>query len=260
MGSVARASTDRSVQSVERAFEVLEVMAGSDGGLSLTEISVATGRPAPSIHRLVRTLTLLGYVRQEASRRYALAPGLIRLGNGAAKQFGTWAVPMLTELVDSIGESANMAILEGSGALYVAHVAGRHSMRMFTEVGRRVPLHSTGVGKALLAQLPDDEVERLLKSAGMPAITDHTITDPAGLLQELGAARVRGHAIDDGEQEIGVSCVAVPVPGAATPTAISFSAPAPRMTPDVARRAAAALQAAAQTMAERFAAERPPAG
>jgi IclR family acetate operon transcriptional repressor len=244
------------LQSVERAFEVLELLAESGRELSLSEITAATGRPAPSVHRLVRTLVALGYVRQEASRRYALAPGLIRLGDGAARQFGTWANPLLAELFDKVGESANMAILDGAHALYVAQVAGRHSMRMFTEVGRRVPLHSTGVGKALLAQLPDDEASRLLGFAGMPPITDQTITDPSVLMQELSGARVLGYTTDYGEQEVGVACVAVPVPTAPTLTAISFSAPAPRLTPDVVRKAAAALRAGASQLAERFAAER----
>jgi IclR family acetate operon transcriptional repressor len=253
---MAKASNAGGVQTVERAFEILELMARRGGELSLSEITAATGRPAPSVHRLVRTLVVLGYVRQEASRRYALAPGLIRLGDSAARQFGTWANPVLADLVEKVGESANMAILDGAHALYVAQVAGHHSMRMFTEVGRRVPLHSTGVGKALLSQLPDDEIERLLKMSGMPRITDRTMTSAAALKQQLDAGRSLGYATDDGEQEVGVSCVAVPVPGAPTLTAISFSAPAPRMTPDVAHRAAAALRTAAGVLAERFAAER----
>jgi IclR family transcriptional regulator, acetate operon repressor len=252
----AAASNEGSLQTIERAFEVLEIMAESGRELSLSEITAAVGRPAPSVHRLVRTLVSLGYVRQEASRRYALAPSLIRLGDSAAKQFGTWANPVLVELVDKVRESANMAILDGSHALYIAQVAGRHSMRMFTEVGRRVPLHSTGVGKALLAQLPHDEAARLLGLAGMPRITDQTITDSSVLMHELNAARALGYMTDTGEQEVGVACVAVPVPAAPTLTAISFSAPAPRMTPDVVRKAAGALQAAASTLAERFAAER----
>jgi IclR family transcriptional regulator, acetate operon repressor len=250
------ASTDGGVQTVERAFEVLELIARRGGELSLREITAATGRPAPSVHRLVRTLVALGYLRQEASRRYALAPGLIRLGDSAARQYGTWANPILADLVEKVGESANMAILDGAHALYVAQVAGHHSMRMFTEVGRRVPLHSTGVGKALLSQLPDDEIERLLGMSGMPRITDRTITSTPVLKQQLDAGRSLGYATDDGEQEVGVSCVAVPVPGAPTLSAISISAPAPRMTPDLVHRAAAALRAAAQTLADRFAAAR----
>jgi IclR family acetate operon transcriptional repressor len=247
-------SSDGGVQSVERAFEVLEALAARGTELSVAEIKVATGMPAASVHRLVRTLVSLGYVRQEQSRRYSLAPGLIRLGDSAAKQFGTWANPVLVELVAQVGESANMAIVDGSHALYVAQVAGHHAMRMFTEVGRRVPLHSTGVGKALLTQLSDDEVTRLLRLAGMPRITDHTITDLPVLLHELAAARALGYTTDIGEQEVGVSCVAVPVPQAPALAAISFSAPSPRMTPDVVRRAAAALSAGADTMAHRFAA------
>ena len=137
-----------------------------------------------------------------------------------------------------------MAIIEGTHALYVAQVAGRHSMRMFTQIGRRVPLHSTGVGKALLlpAARPGG-AEHPAARPGMPAATDRTITDPEALLRELAAGRALGYVSEDGEQELGVSCVAVPVPGAPVLTAISFSGPGPRMTSDVVRRAATALQA-----------------
>ena len=244
------------VQSVGRAFEVLEAIAGAGRASSLSEIAAAVARPAPSVHRLVRTLVALGYVRQDSSRRYALAPGLIRLGDSAARQFGVWASPVLAGLVDVIGESANMAILEGTHALYVAQVAGRHAMRMFTEVGRRVPLHSTAVGKALLAQLPEEDVAVVLKSTGMHTITDHTITEQDVLQQEIVAGRTLGYFTDNGEQEVGVSCVAVAVPETPALTAISFSAPSPRMTPDVTRRAAAALRSAAQTLADQFVTER----
>ena len=244
------------VQSVERAFEILEVIAKHGGELSLSEIAEGTQMPAASIHRLIRTLVSLGYVRQEPSRRYGLAVGLIRLGDGAAKRLGTWARPVLAGLVEKIGETANLAILEGSHALYVAQAPGRHSMRMFTEVGARVHLHSTGVGKALLAQLSDDEVSKILELAGMPALTDHTITDPDMLRHDLAVTRARGYALDEGEQETGVSCVAVPVPAAPVPTAISFSAPTPRLTPDVVRRGAPALLEAARSLSDRLTAER----
>lgn len=256
MSSVGAVEGSGGVQSVGRAFEILEVIAAQGGELSLSEIAASVGLPAPSAHRLLRTLVSLGYLRQETSRRYALAPRLIRLGEAASKQFGASGYPVLTGLMEAIGESANMAILDGSTAIYVAQVAGKHAMRMFTEVGRRVPLHATGVGKALLTSLPDEEILRLLDMAGMPRITPHTITDPAVMLQDVRASRIRGYSTDDGEQEVGVSCVSVPVPNAPTPTAISISAPTPRMTPDVAREAAAALREAAATMSARFDRER----
>ena len=96
--------------------------------------------------------------------------------------------------------------------VYVAQVPSPHSMRMFTEVGRRVLPHCTGVGKALLSVLPDDQVRAILARTGMPAQTEHTITSPEELVAELAVIRARGYAIDDAEQEAGVRCVAVPGP------------------------------------------------
>ena len=151
---------------------------------------------------------------------------------------------MLAELVDLLGETANLAVLDGDAAMYVGQVPSRHSMRMFTEVGRRVFAHCTGVGKALLSQLPDDDVRELLARTGMPAQTPHTITDPEVLLAELARIRVEGHAVDEGEQEVGVRCVAVPVRSALGTRAISVSGPAPRMTPELVARAVPLLREA----------------
>ena len=209
-------------------------------------------------HRFIGSFARLSLSATFVKSRHADTVWLIRLGDGTAKRLGTWARPVLAGLVEKIGETANLAILEGSHALYVAQAPGRHSMRMFTEVGARVHLHSTAVGKALLAQLTDDEASKILELAGMPALTDHTITDPNVLRHDLAVTRARGYAIDEGEQETGVSCVAVPVPGAPVLTSISFSAPTPRLTPDVIRRAAPALLEAAETLTTRLVAERVP--
>lgn len=218
------------VQSVDRALELLEHLGDAGGSLRLAELEARTGLPLPTVHRLVTSLVHNGYVRQEPSRRYALGPRLIRLGELASRALGSWAVPHLYELVAQIGETANMAVLEGDAVVYVAHVPSAHSMRMFTEVGRRLPAHCTGVGKALLAQLGDDEVLALLGRTGMPAQTTRTHTDPETLLVELRAVRERGWAVDDGEQEVGVRCVAVPLPGAPALAAVSVSGPSDRIT------------------------------
>jgi IclR family acetate operon transcriptional repressor len=126
-------------------------------------------------------------------------------------------------------------------------------MRMFTEVGRRVHLHATGVGKALLSQMPDSAVRRIMTSTGMPSMTDRTITDLNVLLQVLAEIRKRGHTIDDGEHELGVRCVAVPVPSAPTPTAISVSGPESRLTPEVVDRVVPLLRETATAVAKHFA-------
>ena len=224
----ARASG--TIQSVERTFELLELMADAGGEMALSQLAEASALPLPTIHRIMRTLVHGGYVRQQPSRRYALGPRLIRLGETAGRALGAWARPYLASLTDAVGETSNMAVLDGDQVVYVAQVPSRHSMRMFTEVGRRVDVHCTAVGKAVLAELPDEVVGPLLARAGMRPQTEHTIVDPVVFQRELDVIRERGYAEDDGEQEIGVRCIAVTVPGAPARAAISISGPATRMS------------------------------
>ncbi|SEG12501.1 transcriptional regulator, IclR family [Actinacidiphila yanglinensis] len=241
--------TGGGVQSLERAFGLLERMADAGGEVGLSELSASSGLPLPTIHRLMRTLVDCGYVRQQPNRRYALGPRLIRLGESASKLLGTWARPFLAELVEATGETANMALLDGDEVVYVAQVPSRHSMRMFTEVGRRVLPHSTGVGKALLAQLPPEQVRALLGRTGMPAATEHTITDPDAFLAELDRIRGLGYAVDDNEQETGVRCLAVTVPDSPTAAAISISGPAGRVTEAATDKIVPVLHDVAQQLA-----------
>lgn len=245
------------VQSVERAFGLLEILAEGGGELSLSQIAQTAGLPLPTIHRLLRTLVNLAYVRQLPSRRYALGPRLITLGESASGMVSDWARPFLTRLVEELGETANLSMLDADRAIYVAQVPSRHSMRMFTEVGRRVNLHCTGVGKALLAQLDDTQVAQLLSRRGLPANTPRTITDMPALLAELETVRSRGFAVDDGEQEVGVHCVAVAVVGAPSPTAISVSGPTTRLTSEVVQRAVPLLRSAADGLAADLLAAKP---
>jgi IclR family acetate operon transcriptional repressor len=232
----AQSARGCTVQSVERVFLLLEHMTDNGGSASLTQLAALSGLPMPTIHRLVSTLTMLGYVRRQTSRRYSLGPRLVRIGEAAGRALGDWAHPSLVKLAKLTGETANLAILEGDAVTYIAQAPGVHSMRMFTEPGRRVSCHSTGVGKCLLAQLPEDNARGILARAGMPAQTDRTITDPDTLLMQLREIRTRGYALDDNEQEIGVRCVAAPVPAAAGQVALSISAPQGRMSEgDIAR-------------------------
>lgn len=249
MGGAARPDRSGGVQSLDRAFGLLELMAAAGGDVALSELAASSGLPLPTIHRIVRTLVASGYVRQLPSRRYALGPRLIGLGDAASRMLGAWARPQLADLVDELGETANMAMLDGDAVVYVAQVPSRHAMRMFTEVGRRVPAHCTGVGKALLARLPTAQVRALLARTGMAAQTEHTITEPDRFVRELERIRRQGYAVDDAEQELGVRCVAVAVPGGPSTTALSVSGPAARVTWQAVGRIAPVLQRAAAALA-----------
>jgi IclR family acetate operon transcriptional repressor len=243
--------TGGGVQSVHRSLDLLEVVAARGGTLTIGEIASATGVPLPTAHRLLRTLVDRGYMRQTPDRRYALGFRLLPLSASASSMVGAGAERVLGGLVDVIGETANLAMRDGDRIAYVAQVPGRHSMRMFTEVGRRVDPHCTAVGKALLAGCDDDEVRAVLGRTGLTRHTAHTVTDPEELLGQLAEVRRRGYALDEGEQEVGVRCVAVAVPGSTVQLAMSVSGPATRMTDELLEQAVPVLRDAAQ----RFGAE-----
>ncbi len=242
------------VQSLHRALDLLEVIADRGGNLRLAEIAAVTGIPVPTTHRLMRTLVERGYLRQLRNRRYALGSRLVQLGAAANILAGANAEALLAELVDELGETANLAVLAGDHAEYVAQVPSRHAMRMFTEVGRRVELHCTGVGKALLSQLDDAQVSRTIQRVGLSAHTARTLTTETALRADLTRVRRDGYAFDEEEQELGVRCVAVPVTGDAMSfMALSVSGPLTRMTDDVVQRAVPLLHAAADRLIEEIA-------
>ena len=237
------------VQSIERAFRILEVLAGNGGVMGLSALAAEADLPLPTIHRLSRTLVDLGYLRQEPSRQYALGPRILLLAESSSTMLSVVARPHLARLVDELGETANLASLDGDQIVYISQVPSRHSMRMFTEVGRRVLPHCTAVGKAIMANMPPGEVRELLQRTGMPRHTEHTITDPETFAEQLAWSADHGYAIDDGEQELGVRCVAVAVPGVRARLALSVSGPAGRMSPETVARAVPLLAAEGAALA-----------
>ncbi|MFC7766291.1 IclR family transcriptional regulator [Leucobacter soli] len=237
------------VQSVERAFRVLEILADARGEVPLAEIARSAGLAQPTAHRLLQTMLRLGYVRQLDSRGYALGPGLIHLGSRATPPLVQRAQPVMVELEEVARETVNLAVLDGDHVAYVGQVPSRHQMRMFTEVGRRVLPHSAGVGKAILSTLPEVRVREIIAGTGMPRFTPTTITEPEALLADLREARRRGFAVDDGEREVGVRCVAVPVPGSSPAAALSISGPSARINDELAATITDALLAAAARLA-----------
>lgn len=236
------------MQSVARAFAVLEALAQADSPLPLAEVAARTALAVPTAHRLLRTLRELGVARQLDTRDYALGPKLIGLGERATPPLAESARTALVHLEEIAQETANLAVLDGDLVAYVAQVPSRHRMRMFTEVGRRVLPHASGVGKAMLATLSERRVREILARTGLPSYTPTTIVSAGALLADLRATRHRGFAIDDGEQEVGVRCIAVAVPGAMPPAALSISGPSARMTDAIVERAVEELTRAASTL------------
>lgn len=240
------------VQSVSRALDVLEVIDAAGGEVTLSEISATSGLPMPTIHRLVRTLVDRSYLRQLPDRRYALGTRLIPLGNAAREAFGSRSTRELATVVRELGETTNLATLDGDQLVYVGQVPSPRAMRMFTELGQHVHPHCRAAGKALLAQLDDAQARGVLERVGMPAMTPRTVTDIDELIVQLAQIREQGFATEDGEMELGVRCLAVPVPSAAARFAVSLSAPETRMTDAVQQQALPVLTAVAQRLADQL--------
>ena len=144
-----------------------------------------------------------------------------------------------------------MALMDGDQIVYVAQQPSPHAMRMFTEVGRRANLHDTGVGKAILATLSDDEVRRIVGRTGMPTPTPKSHGTIESLLADLADIRRRGYSIDDEEQELGVRCYAVSIPKAPAPMAVSVSGPLSRVDEAFGDRAVPVLRAIADRVEHR---------
>lgn len=222
------------VQSIERALDLLEYLAHSSDWVGISELSAATGQPVGTVHRLLQTLMARDYVvRDSRIRRYALGPAarLLASAESLTPDWAEIATPLLSELVEISGETANLAVMERDRAVYVAQAQSTRMVRMFTEIGNRVPLHCTGCGKVLLAYQPESVVTSVIATAGLPMRTDKTITDPNQFRQELATIRQRGYAMDNGEQEEGVRCLAVPVYGVGEKVvaAMSVSGPSSRL-------------------------------
>lgn len=240
------------MQSVDRALDVLEALARHEGPVGVGELASLTGLPQGTTHRLLRSLQGRGYVRPDASRKYSLGAAAFRLGDAAQRSLSRSARPHLAELVALSGETANLAVLEGDDVVYVAQVPSPRTLRMFAEVGRHVPPHSTAVGKVLLASMDRERALGVVRRAGLTPMTERTITDPGAFATELDRVRAQGFAVDEQEQEVGVRCVAVPVGrGSDVVAALSLSGPAERFRGE----GTDGLVAAMQRVADAFVAE-----
>jgi len=218
------------VQSVERTLDILESLVEFGTEVGLVEISQAVNLPLATVHRLLGTLIQRGYVKQnQHNRKYSLGFRALQMGHDMRQRFSLRleARPFLQRLVQRIGESANLAVLDDGEVVYIDQAQSSRILRMFTQVGNRLPVHSTGSGKALLAYLPSDVVTGILRRFGLSSRTPRTITDTKVFLDELAKTRERGFALDDEEQEEGVRCLAVPVRDASGQVVASLSVSGP---------------------------------
>jgi DNA-binding IclR family transcriptional regulator len=225
------------LKSVERAFQILERVSLSKNGIGVTELATELNMYKSTIHRVLTTLARLGYVEQNSeSGRYKLGYKLLDISSRLLDSIDVRreALPFLQELADETNEVVHLVVLNKGEVVYIEKVEGSETIRMHSRVGNRAPVHCTGVGKAILAYLPEQEVREIIHHYGLQPHTPYTLSNLQDLLENLEQIRQRGYALDLEENEIGISCIAVPIwdyTGAVV-ASISVSGPTTRMQPE----------------------------
>ena len=222
------------VQSLTRGLQILEALAQAESGLTLTDVARRAALPPSTTYRLLITLEKLDYVHQAGDLGLwyvglqAFTVGSSFLAN---RDFVAVSHVSMHRLMEQAGETANLAILDGTDAVFVAQVQSREVMRILVKLGSRAPLHASGVGKAIFAALPDEQIDAILKVKGLPRITENTITAPETMWAALRVIRQRGWSFDDEEHLPGTRCVASPIYNehAESLGAISIAGPSARL-------------------------------
>lgn len=228
------------VRSVQRALTLLRTFLVHDGEVSAAELSKATGLDPSTVFRLLATLEAQGFVEiNHGTAKYRPGVVLLELGSRFLKNndIRSRSIEWLERLRDEFGETVHLTILDGNEVVYLEKLAGLHPIGfMSSRVGDRNPAHCTGVGKALLAHLSDEDLARRYPDGRLKRYTNQTITDLEELRAELARVRSRGYAIDLEEHEVGVKCVAVPTfDHRKSAAAVSVSGPVDRMDDHIAR-------------------------
>ena len=215
-----------SIRSVQRVCDILDLVQAHPQGLSLVDFAAATELPKSSVFRYLSTLEGRGYVERNEKGDYRLG---LSLSGERLDMLTRRLTPHLLRLRDELGETINLGMLDGSRVAYLEIVESKASIRNAPRAGEREFIHCTALGKVLAAGRPTDYVESILRQEGMPAHTEHTITDVDAYLEELELTRQRGYAIDNEENELGGRCIAIVVPRTKLPIAVSLSAPIGRL-------------------------------
>ncbi len=235
----ARAAAERpgQVQSLVRALTIVNRLAAAAEGVTLTEVAQQVGLSPSTAHRLLTTLEQERYVHFDAEQRL-WSVGVQAFVAGCAflktRSLVATARPHMRALMEESEETANLAVEDQFEAVYLAQVECRQMVRAFARPGARVPLHCSGVGKALLSAMPDSGLAKVLHRQGLPQITVKTIHTTAALRENLARARERGYVVDDEEYAVGLRCVAAVIfnENAEAVAAVSFLGPMARIPDD----------------------------
>jgi len=242
--------------SLDKALNVLETIAQA-GDTRLSELAETTGYPAATIHRILGVLVRRRYVRQDpATKKYMLSLKCLEISSRLKDNLEiiTAARPLMQKLMEKTGETVNLVSFENMEAVYIDQLSNTKSLlRMFTRVGARVPLHSSGVGKAFLAARPPAEALDYFRSAKKVRHTKNSLVKEDEFLRDLEETRDRGYAVDREEFEEGVGCIAAAITQKGEVAgAMSISGPSSRLFGANTERLAAEVVRSAEVISKQL--------
>jgi IclR family KDG regulon transcriptional repressor len=212
--AAAKPRGESKVNSVDRALVILEYLGTQSKEVGVRELGQAIGLSKSSVHRILQTLRARGFVKWNPDNaRYSLGIKAFEVGCGILRSMEahTVAKPVLEQLAVALGETVFLGVLDDTELVYIEKVDGRRPVKMYADIGARRPMHSTGIGKALLAHLDRADIDRIIASKPLARYTKNTIVDPEALRQELEKVRRQGYAEDNEETEEGLYCVGAPL-------------------------------------------------
>ncbi len=225
------------IQAISRAFSILEYI-GQAGSAGVSEIARKLRLNKSTVFGMIKTLEAEGYLQQNTDNEsYQLSLKFYGLANKAMSrlQIRDYAKPFLKQLSEKYGETVHLVVAAENEGIYIDKIESNKSVRIYTRIGDRLPLHCTGVGKSILAFRSDEKQLLYIHSVGLEKFTENTITDPERLLEELAAVRRNGYSVENGERLEEIFCVAVPILNhKGLPVyAVSISMPSYRATEEV---------------------------
>jgi len=252
--SFYKKASQNTIQSVDRALDVLELLA-SKNGMTLSEVSAELRQSPATIYRVLTTLQARGMIEVSAtSQLWNIGPNAFQIGYSFLRRSSVVerSRPIMRDLMVETGETANLGIEKSDMVMFVSQVETHETIRAFFPPGTQSPLHASGIGKALLAHYSTGRIRRLLQNNTLEKFTDKTITDPEELLKEMAKIRTHGYAFDDEEKNQGMRCIAAPILnffGEAV-AGISVSGPTHRMTSERIQDITKAVKKAAFTLSQ----------
>jgi IclR family acetate operon transcriptional repressor len=233
------------LRAAERTLDILDLLAKSPNGLSLAAIAKELGMPRSSAFRYLSVIESRHYVSRLDHGDYRLGLAFLSFQPPMLRSLAGTALPVLERLRDEFGETMNLGVLAGTRVVYVEVIESSKSVRLSARQGDREFVHSSALGKAITATLPESDVRTILDVEGMPRLTSLTITSPNSFLQDLKAVRRLGYSTDMGESEEGACCIGVSIDAPSVRAAISLSCPASRFPARKVPGVAKALRVAA---------------